>query len=85
MTCVLRILGYYLDSENKCISFIEKIQTIENCRLYSFSIGNISFSYNSFPSNDYIMSIDSITEKLYFDYEYFNGIVTDVKDTIKAN
>ena len=43
LTCVLCIPGYYLNSENKCISLIDYIQIDHNCFEHRFSIGNISF------------------------------------------
>ena len=43
LTCVLCIPGYYLNSENKCISLIDYKQIEHNCFEHRFSIGNISF------------------------------------------
>ena len=46
MTCTLCKLGYYLDSDGKCISFIDKIEaSIPNCYSYYFNIGNYTFHY----------------------------------------
>jgi len=85
MTCVLCVPVYYLDSGHKCISFIDKIQTIQNCRRHSFSIGNISFYFNYFGHTGFTINLESENRRSFYDYNYYNGIVTNIINPINTN
>ena len=69
LTCVLCITGYYLNSENKCISFIDKIEIIPNCLKHSFNIKELAFYFN-YSSNDLDIHLNENSSKLYYDYTY---------------
>ena len=64
LTCTLCPLGYYLNSEGKCISFIKDIKTIPNCESMVFNIENYVFYYQ--PKNDKPIIIDY--------YYYYNDL-----------
>ena len=55
LVCTFCAPGYYLDSEGKCISIINKIKKINNCDHQQFSIGTILYDfYDSDIFNNYL-------------------------------
>ena len=83
LTCVLCITGYYLNSEKKCISFIDKIEIIPNCFKHSFNIKELSFYFN-YTSNDLDIHLNENSSKLYYDYTYYNKIVNNIINPINT-
>ena len=51
ITCSACSPGYYLNSENKCISFMDKINLIQNCKQSFITLGGFHFTY--FSNNKY--------------------------------
>ena len=90
LKCTLCIKGYYLDSNGKCISFLDNIEKIPNCRIISFKIGNISCKY--YPYNDNIYyEINDIYNNYYLwnnsndSYaNYINENLKEIKSSIKG-
>ena len=47
LKCTKCILGYYLNSEGRCISFLDKIEVKPDCDMHTLEIGGISFEFES--------------------------------------
>ena len=56
ITCTLCSPGYYLSSENKCISFKDKINIIQNCQMHIFYIGDIEFYFYYYENSDFYIN-----------------------------
>ena len=75
LMCTLCKPGYYLDSEGKCISYMNKIKIIPNCKEHIFKLKNYTFyyylssknktyyvkssNYNSTEINDHLRNLNS--------------------------
>ena len=71
LTCLLCSPGYYIDSNGKGSSFMDKINKIPNCYQHQFSIGDYSFYLYNYIDKDVIrMNYDLNT--LYDDYKDYN-------------
>ena len=68
LVCTLCSSGYYLNSNGKCESFIDKIETIEYCIQYQFAINNFMFYYYTTKNKDYF-------ESEYYSAKYINKVL----------
>ena len=65
LKCSLCSPGYYLNYKGECISYLNYIKSISNCREYYYNISNITFALYS---SSYYSSLDSI---VYYNYSYY--------------
>ena len=80
MFCTVCNPGYYLDSNNKCTSYKDKIKTYTNCQSHFFNISNVTFD-TYYEDNDLEIYIDS-NEKTYYDnFSIFNEALKNSKGT----
>ena len=76
LKCIECSPGYYLNTEGKCISFIDKIEKIPNCNIHSFGIGGITFNfyYDSYDIRE--------QENDKYDFnEYNDALKEDIKNS----
>ena len=82
ITCILCPYGFYLDSEGKCISFIDKIEIISNCFNQTFMVRDHKyafFPYNGSDNIEYIYGIKYYTNTFSILNEYLKKINTPIK------
>ena len=77
LVCTLCSSGYYLNSDGKCESFIDKIEKIKNCKKYKFAINNFIFYYDTTKTKDYF-------ESEYYSAKYINKILDINKKPLKS-
>jgi len=51
LKCNLCPPGFYLNSEGNCVDFKDQIETLPNCYLYEFNIGNYTFDKTGYDMN----------------------------------
>ena len=83
LSCTICSRGYYLDSNGKCISFIDKIEFIPNCEEQILHIGGYIFNYYPYREKDKIKYKNMNDYFKYF--PIFNEYIRDKYDTIKSN
>ena len=93
LKCTLCKTGYYLDSNNNCISFLDYIEKISNCYEMSFNIGNLSCTYDIYSNYIYCKIPDyyddyynSNNSDIYVNYinENLKGVKSPIKGTCQA-
>ena len=57
LVCTFCAPGYYLDSEGKCISIMNKIEKIQNCKNQQFTIGKILYHFYNYDINNNYLKI----------------------------
>jgi hypothetical protein len=68
LKCLLCGNGYYVNSDGRCISFIDKIETIPNCISHEFNISNITFYIGSDPNDISFNIYYYLNETIYNDF-----------------
>ena len=76
LVCTMFDNGYYLDSEGKYISYIDKIIRIPNCYRHRFNINNYFFYY-------YINNNKSYVET--YEYEYYTNKINELLKNINSS
>ena len=66
MTCTFCSPGYYLNSENKCVNFKDKINLIPNCHFHIFYIGDIRFYFYYYENSDFNINFYNYDDRYYF-------------------
>ena len=73
LTCTMCIPGYYFNSENKCISYKDKIKIFPNCQSHNFYIAEISHDLNYDENGDSNINFDYYSfYHLYNDTSFYN-------------
>ena len=86
LVCALCAPGYYLDSEGKCLSFINKIKKINNCNSHQISIGKILYGFNDNDIfNNYLHFHNNEDKYNYYNNNtYYNNYNEDLKKYIDS-
>ena len=81
LMCTICRPGYYVDSDGKCVNFLNKLQIIPNCEKHAFNIDNYHFYFyidvNTIEDGYY--SHDN-----YYNYSYYNEILKNAKAPINT-
>ena len=77
LVCTLCSSGYYLNSDGKCESLIDKIEKINNCDEHKFAINNFIFYYYTTKDKEYF-------ESEYYSVKYIKKVLDINKKTINA-
>ena len=84
MVCKVCILGYYLDSNGKCINFIDKIEKLQNCRYQYYIIDQFRMSLYVGNQNEiknrYYLSIKEHSDN----FNNFNEYIKSVNFSIET-
>ena len=87
LICTLCAPGYYLDSEGKCITYMDKIVKIPNCDRHKFDNSmTIYYFFDTDINNNYLYfyyNQDKINYKNYFSSN--NVYLKNIKNPIKAS
>ena len=75
--CTLCTSGYILNSNGKCISLTDKLETIKNCDKHQFVISNIIFYYYASKDNSFFQSD-------YYSVNYINKSLNIINTPIKT-
>ena len=85
IVCTLCSPGYYLNSENKCISFKDKINIISNCQRHIFSIGNIDFSFYYYENYDFYIYILNDNRYSFYNSSIYKEALKNIEFPINTN
>ena len=80
LQCLFCINGYYVDSDGRCISFIDKIETVPNCNRHEFNISNFSFYFDNDPNDASLNNFYNLNATIYND---LNKALRNLKTKIK--
>ena len=80
LACTQCRKGYYLDTEGKCINYINKIIKVPNCYKMIITIDNYRFSYYIEDNDGYI----NINYQTNMNVSYFYEIMRNIKSPIKG-
>ena len=80
LLCTICIPGYYLNSDNKCVSFKDKIKLLPYCRRHDFSLGKKKFYFNYEGDKDFKVLIDFIEREYFDNFAEINDIIIKSKE-----
>ena len=91
LECTICPYGYYLNSEKKCINFMDKIETIPNCKSHLFKILNILFHFSPnsedhklYPGDKYNSNNDNYVKKYLDNFSTLNLYMNNMNFPIKT-
>ena len=74
-----------MNSENKCISFKDKINIIKNCRHHIFSINDILLNFDYNENSDFNIYIHYDSGYQFYNSSYYNSALKNIKFPINTN
>lgn len=84
--CTVCALGYYLNSEGKCISYVNDLEKFPNCKEYNFIINNTTFIYYIYNIYYFTINFENSYDILlyYNNFSIYNEALKNVKHPIKT-
>ena len=79
LTCLKCDIGYYLNSDGKCVSFTYMLDIIPNCLIHDFDIGGSIFSFDINDKDVYLKN-----SNFEYDFEEINKALKNNKNKIKT-